>query len=314
MFDYETLKLIWWLLVGVLLIGFAVMDGHDMGVGTLLPFVGQGRHRAPGDHQHRRPALGRQPGLVHHRRRRHLRGLAAGLRHGVLRLLLGDARRAVGAVLPPGRFRLPQQDREPDLAQHLGLGTLRRRRRAADDLRRGLWQPAAGRALPFRRKPGLDLHRHVLAAAQSVRPAGGRGQHRDDHVPRRQLPDAPHRGGDLPARAHRRSGVRGAAHRHLRAGRHLGRCRHRRLRGDLRGRPRRGCQSARQDSERRARRLARELLPLPAHRAGADRGLRRSACRSLLRVARLDAHRVRRLLGGDDRRHRHRRPCRCSRS
>ena len=41
MFDYATLKLIWWLLVGVLLVGFAVMDGHDMGVGTLLPFVGR---------------------------------------------------------------------------------------------------------------------------------------------------------------------------------------------------------------------------------------------------------------------------------
>jgi cytochrome bd ubiquinol oxidase subunit II len=41
MFDYETLKIVWWLLVGVLLIGFAIMDGHDMGVGTLLPFVGR---------------------------------------------------------------------------------------------------------------------------------------------------------------------------------------------------------------------------------------------------------------------------------
>ncbi len=41
MFDYSTLKVIWWLLVGVLLIGFAIMDGHDMGVGTLLPFVGR---------------------------------------------------------------------------------------------------------------------------------------------------------------------------------------------------------------------------------------------------------------------------------
>lgn len=39
MLDYETLKLIWWLLVGVLLVGFAVMDGHDMGMGALLPFV-----------------------------------------------------------------------------------------------------------------------------------------------------------------------------------------------------------------------------------------------------------------------------------
>lgn len=37
--DYATLRLIWWLLLGVLLIGFAVMDGFDLGVGTLLPFV-----------------------------------------------------------------------------------------------------------------------------------------------------------------------------------------------------------------------------------------------------------------------------------
>ncbi|MGV8960427.1 MAG: cytochrome d ubiquinol oxidase subunit II [Stenotrophomonas sp.] len=37
--DYTTLRLIWWLLLGVLLIGFAVMDGFDLGVGMLLPFV-----------------------------------------------------------------------------------------------------------------------------------------------------------------------------------------------------------------------------------------------------------------------------------
>lgn len=41
LFDYETLKMIWWLLVGALLIGFAIMDGHDMGVCSLLPFVGK---------------------------------------------------------------------------------------------------------------------------------------------------------------------------------------------------------------------------------------------------------------------------------
>jgi|TARA_Y100000589_G_scaffold332204_2_gene390213 cytochrome bd ubiquinol oxidase subunit II len=39
--DYETLKLIWWGLVGVLLIGFALTDGFDMGVGVLLPFLGR---------------------------------------------------------------------------------------------------------------------------------------------------------------------------------------------------------------------------------------------------------------------------------
>jgi cytochrome bd ubiquinol oxidase subunit II len=39
--DYEVLKFIWWVLVGVLLIGFAVTDGMDMGVGALLPFLGK---------------------------------------------------------------------------------------------------------------------------------------------------------------------------------------------------------------------------------------------------------------------------------
>ena len=37
--DYETLRVIWWVLLGVLLIGFAVMDGFDLGSGILLPFV-----------------------------------------------------------------------------------------------------------------------------------------------------------------------------------------------------------------------------------------------------------------------------------
>ena len=41
MFDYEMLRLVWWVLVGVLLIGFAITDGFDMGVGALLPFVGK---------------------------------------------------------------------------------------------------------------------------------------------------------------------------------------------------------------------------------------------------------------------------------
>jgi cytochrome d ubiquinol oxidase subunit II len=34
--DYETLRVVWWLLLGVLLIGFAVMDGFDLGVAALL--------------------------------------------------------------------------------------------------------------------------------------------------------------------------------------------------------------------------------------------------------------------------------------
>ena len=39
--DYETLKLVWWALIGVLLIGFAITDGFDMGVGMLLRVIGK---------------------------------------------------------------------------------------------------------------------------------------------------------------------------------------------------------------------------------------------------------------------------------
>lgn len=41
MFEYEILRLIWWALIGVLLIGFAVTDGFDMGVGALVPVIGK---------------------------------------------------------------------------------------------------------------------------------------------------------------------------------------------------------------------------------------------------------------------------------
>jgi cytochrome bd ubiquinol oxidase subunit II len=40
-FTYEHLRIIWWVLLGVLLIGFAVADGFDLGTAILLPFVGK---------------------------------------------------------------------------------------------------------------------------------------------------------------------------------------------------------------------------------------------------------------------------------
>ncbi|MGC6386152.1 cytochrome d ubiquinol oxidase subunit II [Ewingella sp. S1.OA.A_B6] len=41
MFDYEVLRFIWWVLIGVLFIGFAVTDGFDMGVGILIRVIGK---------------------------------------------------------------------------------------------------------------------------------------------------------------------------------------------------------------------------------------------------------------------------------
>jgi cytochrome d ubiquinol oxidase subunit II len=39
--DYASLRVIWWLILGVLLIGFAVLDGFDLGVAATFRFVGR---------------------------------------------------------------------------------------------------------------------------------------------------------------------------------------------------------------------------------------------------------------------------------
>lgn len=39
MLDIATLRVIWWVLLGVLFMGFAITDGYDLGVAALYPFV-----------------------------------------------------------------------------------------------------------------------------------------------------------------------------------------------------------------------------------------------------------------------------------
>lgn len=39
MIEYAILRVIWWLLMGLLLMGFAILDGFDLGIAALLPFV-----------------------------------------------------------------------------------------------------------------------------------------------------------------------------------------------------------------------------------------------------------------------------------
>lgn len=41
MFDYETIRVVWWVLIGVVGIAFALTEGFDFGIGTLLPFIGK---------------------------------------------------------------------------------------------------------------------------------------------------------------------------------------------------------------------------------------------------------------------------------
>ena len=39
--DYATLRLIWWLILGTLLIGFVILDGFDLGIGASFRFLGR---------------------------------------------------------------------------------------------------------------------------------------------------------------------------------------------------------------------------------------------------------------------------------
>ena len=41
MLDYATLRVLWWAILGTLLIGFAIMDGFDFGVAGLLRVLGR---------------------------------------------------------------------------------------------------------------------------------------------------------------------------------------------------------------------------------------------------------------------------------
>lgn len=103
MIDYEVLRFIWWLLVGILLIGFAVTDGFDMGVGMLTRFLGRN------DTERRIMINSIAPhwdgnGVVDHRGRCVVCCPADGLRRGVLRFLCSDDPGAGVFVLPSGRF------------------------------------------------------------------------------------------------------------------------------------------------------------------------------------------------------------------
>lgn len=68
MIEYELLKIIWWVLVGVLLIGFALTDGFDMGSMAIMPFVGKNDEERRAAINTIAPHSGRQPGLVYYRR------------------------------------------------------------------------------------------------------------------------------------------------------------------------------------------------------------------------------------------------------
>ena len=221
---------------------------------------GEDRHRAPHRHQHHRPGLGRQSGLVHPRRRRDLRGVSADLCGVLLRLLHRHVPRARVADPAAGRLRIPQQGQGSALARLLGLRAVRRRAGAVAGVRRRLRQCAAGRAVPHRQRSARVLRgQRAVRTAQSVRAAvrPGVARHADDA--RRRLPDQqggrPGQGARRGLCPHRRAGDRRA----VRSRRPLGRVRHQGLCDLRRGGDRRTVEPAAEDGDDGARAVARQL-------------------------------------------------------
>ena len=112
MLDYEIMRLIWWALLGVLLIGFAVMDGFDLGVGDAAPFVAPHRYRTPHRHQYRSARSGKaiRSGSFWAAARSSPRGrslYATAFSGFYLAMFLVLA----ALILRPGGFQVPQQDR-----------------------------------------------------------------------------------------------------------------------------------------------------------------------------------------------------------
>jgi cytochrome d ubiquinol oxidase subunit II len=151
MFDYETLRLIWWLLLGVLLAGFAVTDGYDLGVGAILRFI------ARDDVERRMTIEAIEPHWEGHQVWFVLGGGAVFAAWPLLYaaafsgLLLRDAAGAARVDPATGRVRVPQQADRAAMARHVGLGAHRGRRGAVARVRRRVRQPVPRRAVPFHR-------------------------------------------------------------------------------------------------------------------------------------------------------------------
>ena len=276
--DYDVLRVIWWLFLGVLLIGFAIMDGFDLGVAALLPYVAR-------NDSERRVAINT---------------IGPVWEGNQVWLITGGG--AIFAAFPPiyaasfsGFY----------IAMFLVLAALilrpvgfEFRNKIADTRWRAFWDYAlfAGglvpslvfgvafgnilQGVPFR----IDSDLRVLyegsglfGTAQSVRPVVRAGVARDADDARRGLSDAqggrPGEGARRRLRAHRR-----ARHgRAVRPRRHLDRLRHQGLRDHQHDRRRRPVQPAAQDGRTGARAVVRQLRRLQMDDARAGARHRRTA-------------------------------------
>ncbi len=137
------LNMLWFILLGVLLAGYAILDGFDLGVGILQP-VARTDDRAASYPQLHRADLGRQRSLAGHVRRRDVRRLPRIVRHGLLGLLHRVHAGAVRAHPAGCVDRVPRQAGLARLAQLLGLRLLRGQPAGLAAVRRRRWRGHGG--------------------------------------------------------------------------------------------------------------------------------------------------------------------------
>src|SRR5882672_2759515 len=103
------LPIVWALIIGFGLMMYVVMDGFDLGIGILLPFVRSIEERHDGEHCG--AGLGRERDLARPRRRKSPGGISAGLCGAFERPLHPACADARGPDLARRRVRVPIQGR-----------------------------------------------------------------------------------------------------------------------------------------------------------------------------------------------------------
>ncbi len=139
-FDLNT---IWFILVGVLFTGYAMLDGFDLGIGALHLFTKDDTERRIVAQRHR-AGLGRQRSLARHRRRRAVRRVPERLCDGLFRFLPRVHAAAGGADFPRRGHRIPQQTADALVAADVGHRLFRRQHRVRAAHRRGDGQHRLG--------------------------------------------------------------------------------------------------------------------------------------------------------------------------
>ena len=103
----SALAILWFVLVAVLIAGYFALDGFDLGVGVLYPFIGKGERDKAVMRRAIGPVWDGNEVWNSHGRRRPLRGVRPRVRHHVLRVLpCGDAR-ALWPYRACGGHRVP---------------------------------------------------------------------------------------------------------------------------------------------------------------------------------------------------------------